>query len=169
MAVTVDVAVAVGVEVSVAVAVLVAVTVSVEVGVAVTVAVAVGVALVVTVTVGVDVGGGSMDGVAVGEGVSVAVMVGVALATGSLRFLIRICCGANTVVPPRCSSAVRSYSPGATASMRNVLTEEAWVGWKESPTTCCPFCLSTFSRNRYSLSGVFGDGWTVVETWTICD
>jgi hypothetical protein len=48
--------------------------------------------------------------------------------------------------------------------MLNVVTEEASVGWKESESTFRPFGLSTFSSNRYSLSGVAGEGWTVSAT-----
>jgi hypothetical protein len=114
-----------------------------EVGVTLAVAVRVGVA--------VAVGDGSLVGVAVGVrvGVGVAVLVGVAVALGPDRFFIRIRFGANTVVPPPCSSAVRSYWPGATAPMLNVVTEEAWVGWKESENTFDPFFFSTFSINKY--------------------
>ncbi len=85
-------------------------------------------AVAVTVVVGVAVL--VADGVAVGlsVGVGVAVIVGVAVTTEYARFLIRNCCGANTVVPPCSSCAVRSYLPGTTASMLNVVKEEVWAG-----------------------------------------
>ena len=135
----------------------VAVRVAVLVTVGVAVRVEVGVALVVSVGVGVAVavGDGSVDGVAVGVrvGVGVAVIVGVAVAPRPTRFFISIR-GAYTVVPPRCSSAVTSYWPGATAPMLNVVTGEASVGWKESESTFDPFFFCTFSINKYWLSGV---------------
>lgn len=170
VAVAVGVAVAVWVAVLVTVALTVGVAVAVEVRVAVEVAVAVKLAAAVTLGVGVDVGGGSVDGVAVGVrvGVRVAVMVGFAVATLPGRFLILIRCGANTVVPPCSSSAVRSYSPGATAPMLSVVTEDAWVGWKESESTFDPFCFRTSSRNIYCASEVPDDDRTVAAIWTIC-
>ena len=88
------------------------VAVEVEVDVAVSVAVAVRVTVAVTVAVGVEVG------VAVGVGVGTELSV----------FFIRTRCGACAVVPLSSNSAVKSYSPGATAPIFNVVTIEVWVG-----------------------------------------
>src|SRR5579863_6849041 len=96
------VAVAVGVDVRLAVAVAVAVRVAVDVAVAVEVALTVGVA--------------------------VGLMVGVAVPP-IVNCLVILCPRAVATVLPFCfNSTVRSYSPGATAPMPKVMTEETSVG-----------------------------------------
>lgn len=152
------VSVAVAVEVGVAVTVWVAVLVLVEVAVGVEV----GVALAVTVTAVVAVA----VGVRVGVGVAVAVGVLDARAAG---FLILICCEEATVFLWSFNSAVRSYWPGTSVPMLNVMTEEDGLGWTESESTVRPFWPRILSSNRHWLSGVPADGRTVIPTWTICD
>jgi len=163
---TVAVAVTVAVEVGVSVAVWVAVLVAVEVGVDVGVALAV----IVTVGVAVAVEDGPVDGVAVG----VKAAVGVAVAVGVLDetaggFLILKCCEAATVFPWSFNSAVRSYWPGTSVPMLNVMTEEDGLGWREFESTVRPFWPRIFSSNRHWLRGVPSDGWTLTPTRTICD
>jgi hypothetical protein len=167
----IPVAVAVGVAVRIAVAVSdgsvegVSLGVGVGVGDAVTVAVPVAVAVWVSVAVKVEVAVSVAVGV---EGVEVEVDVGLGVGTGSWVLLIRIRCGAFAFVPLCTNSAVKSYSPGATAAMFNVVTMEVWVGWTESASTFFPFVLSTLSLSRYLLSWVPDFGWTVTPTWSIC-
>jgi hypothetical protein len=172
VAVSVTVAVAVAVEVRVAVAVEVGVAVAVLVTVEVAVGVEVGVALAVTVTVGVAVavGDGSVDGVAVGVRVGVALAVAVGVLDGTpCGFLILKCCEAATVFPWSFNSAVRTYWPGTSFPVLNVMREEGGLGCSESESTVRPFWPSIFSSNRHRLRGVLGDAWTVTPTWTICD
>jgi hypothetical protein len=155
----VAVAVGVGVAVSVEVCVAVAVAVGVSVSVAVAVGVAVGVAVAVSVAVAVAV----LVGVAVD--VSVTVGVAVAVAEGVADSFVILCrCEAATVFADCSSATIRSYWPGVTAPMSNVMTEATWVGWNESESTVRPFCLCIFSSNRYALSGIPVDGWTVTPT-----
>src|SRR6202035_697106 len=114
--------------------------------------------------------------VAVEVRVAVAVEVGVALAVavgvsdGAARgFLILKCCEAATVFPWSFNSAVRSYWPGTSVPVLNVMTEEDGLGCTESESTVRPFWPRIFRSNRHLLRGFLGDGWTVTPTWTICD
>ena len=146
-----------------------AVAVAVEIRVVVAVGLELGVVLALAVGVAADVWAGVIVGVTVHVrgGLGVDAVLGDVSAEASLVSWYD--CDAETTVPSRRSSAVRSYLPGRTGRMLNLATVDASVGRKEEARTVCPSPLRIFSSNRYAWTGVPGGGWIAAATWTTCD